>query len=85
MYVDGVGSCRINADVIRGLIDENYRGPVGVIVKVESDISCGFLLKRGTRIAQMQIVEVPETEIVDVDSLSDTDRGDGGFGSTGTK
>lgn len=81
---------RIDGDVIRGLIDEDYRGNVGVILNVASmgcplDEDNYFVLKKGTRIAQMQIVEVPQVELVEVDELSETDRGEGGFGSTGAK
>ena len=81
---------RIDGDVIRGLIDEDYRGNVGVILNVASmgcplDEDNYFVLLKGTRIAQMQIIEVPQVELVEVDELSDTDRGEGGFGSTGTK
>lgn len=76
---------RLDADVIRGLVDENYRGDVGVIVRVHEPFTLGerLIIKKGTRIAQMQIVEVPQVELVKVEELSDTDRGNGGFGSTG--
>lgn len=78
---------RVDADVTRGLIDCDYRGNVGVIIYVKGDLSVGttYTLLKGTRIAQMQIIEVPQVELVEVDELSDTDRGEGGFGSTGTK
>lgn len=78
---------RIPADVIRGLIDSNYRGNVGVIVNYPRAYGkqFGWILKKGTRIAQMQIVEVPEIELIESEELSDTDRGESGFGSTGTK
>lgn len=76
---------RLDADVVRGLVDENYRGNVGVIVRVHEPFTLGerLIIKKGTRIAQMQIVEVPQVELVEVEELSDTDRGNGGFGSTG--
>lgn len=74
---------RINADVLRGLIDSNYRGNVGVIIKVD-DYHDKMIIKKGTRIAQMQIVPVPEVTLEEADELSDTDRGEGGFGSTNT-
>lgn len=80
-----VPNARINADVIRGLIDEDYRGVVGVIIQVHDDLIGRTILKKGTRIAQMQIVEVPQVELVEVDKLSETDRGEGGFGSTGAR
>lgn len=83
--VEDVFETRIDADIIRGLIDENYRGSVGAIIKVDDEY-CVYhkcILKKGTRIAQMQIVEVPQVELIEVDELSDTDRGEGGFGSSG--
>lgn len=78
---------RVDGDVIRGLIDEDYRGNVGVIVKAtfKSKPYERHVIKKGTRIAQMQIVEVPQVELIEVEELSETDRGDGGFGHTGTK
>lgn len=75
---------RIDADVIRGLIDSDYRGSVGVIIKI-NEMHDEIRFKKGTRIAQMQIVEVPQVELIEVDELSDTDRGEGGFGHTGTR
>lgn len=76
---------RIPADVVRGLVDSNYRGNVGVIINYPRPYGKTFrwVLKKGTRVAQMQIVEVPEVELVESDILSETDRGAGGFGSTG--
>ena len=84
-----VSTVRVDGDVLRGLIDSDYRGNVGVILKIDNiaNYSDEFqqILKKGTRIAQMQIVEVPQVELIEVDELSDTDRGEGGFGSTGSK
>lgn len=73
---------RIDADVVRGLIDSDYRGSVGVIIKINEQHD-EIRFKKDTRIAQMQIVEVPQVELIEVEELSDTDRGEGGFGSTG--
>ena len=78
------GMERLNADVVRGLIDSNYRGNVGVIINVPCHFSGKRTLVKGTRIAQMQIVPVPLVDLVEVDVLSETDRGEGGFGHTGT-
>ena len=64
-----------------GTIDADYRGEVQVIL-----INHGaepFLVERGMRIAQLVIVPVARTGIVEVDTLDDTPRGTGGFGSTG--
>lgn len=71
---------RADADVIYGLIDENYRGCVGVIV---NNNDRPFMLDTGTRIAQMVIRQVPETTFIEVSDLADSERGEGGFGSTG--
>lgn len=75
---------RIDADVIRGLIDSDYRGSVGVIIKI-NEMHDEIRFKKGTRIAQMQIVEVPQVELIEVEELSETDRGEGGFGHTGAR
>ena len=64
-----------------GTIDSDYRGEVKAIL-----INHGaepFLIKRGTKIAQMVIARHEQAEIVESDSLSDSARGAGGFGSTG--
>lgn len=78
---------RINADVIRGLVDAGYRGEVRVILKVNEmpPPFVRYVIKKGTRIAQMQIVEVPPVELIEVEELSETDRGEGGIGHTGTR
>lgn len=69
-----------NADVIVGKIDSDYRESVGVIVN--NNDTREFYIKAGTCIAQMTIYRVPETEFVEVEELSETER-KGGFGSTG--
>ena len=78
---------RINADVITGLIDEKYRGSLGVLLYSQYSHYYGnyykrVYLKKGTRIAQMQIVSVPDIEIVETDELDITDDRGGGFGHT---
>lgn len=66
-----------------GTIDADFRGEVGVILANMS--SDEFVVENGERIAQMVIAKHERAEWVEVASLSDTDRGAGGFGSTGTK
>ena len=64
-----------------GTIDSGYRGDVGVIL-----INLGeedFEIKKGDKIAQIVIAPVTVAEIVETDVIDDTDRGEGGFGSTG--
>ena len=75
---------RIDAEVMTGLIDEKYRNCLGVLLNFH--LYEGFYkriyLKKGTRIAQMQIVAVPDTEMVEADELDMTDDRGGGFGHT---
>ena len=66
-----------------GTIDAGYRGEVGVIMFNHGPEE--FTIKRGDRIAQMVIAELPVVELEVVNALSDSDRGEGGFGSTGRK
>ena len=63
-----------------GVIDSDYRGEVGFIGEGK-DIA--WLVAKGERIAQMIIKKDEDVELVEVDELSDTERGVGGFGSTG--
>lgn len=65
-----------------GTIDADYRGEVGVILMNLGDAP--FQVERGMRIAQMVIAPAPQAAFRAVESLDDTERGAGGFGSTGT-
>ena len=64
-----------------GTIDAGYRGEVGVILANFG--AEPFAVRKGDRIAQMVIAPVTFAEIVETDSIDETDRGAGGFGSTG--
>ena len=64
-----------------GVIDSGYRGPI--MLKFASPIGAGVYLA-GDRVGQIMILPYPEIEYVEVNQLSDSDRGSGGFGSTGT-
>ncbi|MFN3138265.1 MAG: dUTP diphosphatase [Allomuricauda sp.] len=66
-----------------GTIDADYRGNVGVILINLSNED--FTVENGERIAQMVIAKHERAVWVEVEALSETDRGEGGFGSTGTK
>ena len=66
-----------------GTIDAGYRGEVGIIMYNHGKET--FVIKRGERIAQMVISELPDVTLHCVDELSESGRGAGGFGSTGTK
>ena len=72
---------RHNADALMGTIDTDYRGEIKIIVKNDEDIE--FFLENGQRIAQLVISPVFIGEVEMVDNLDDTERGEGGFNSTG--
>lgn len=66
-----------------GTIDSDYRGEVQIIL-----INHGYknyYINHGDRIAQAVLTPVVQAEFIEVNELSETDRGDGGFGSTGNK
>ena len=66
-----------------GTIDADYRGEIKVIL-----INLGqesFKIEKGLRIAQMVVCPVMQAQLKEVDDLNETERGKGGFGSTGTK
>ena len=64
-----------------GTVDADYRGEIGVLLINHGDAP--FPIRRGERIAQMVIASVVRAELVPAAALSATDRGSGGFGSTG--
>lgn len=64
-----------------GTVDEGYRGEIGVILINHGKSS--FKVTQGMKIAQMVIMPVVRVEVEEVDKLSHTSRGTGGFGSTG--
>ncbi len=66
-----------------GTIDADYRGEVGVILINLSNEH--FLINNGERIAQLVFAKVEQAQWTEVEILSDTARGEGGFGSTGVK
>ena len=66
-----------------GTIDADYRGEIGVILVNLSNED--FIIENGERIAQLVIAKHERAEWVEVEELSDTSRGAGGFGSTGVK
>ena len=66
-----------------GTIDSDYRGEVGVILQNHSKNV--FSIHKGDRIAQMVFCPINQTEWIEVDNISNTERGEGGFGSTGVK
>lgn len=80
-YDEDNNGYRIDADVILGLIDSDYRNEVGVILHVKDEIvkTKKLFLKRDQAISQLNFIFVPQTEFVVTDELDKTDR-IGGFG-----
>ena len=68
--------------VLAGVIDSGYRGEVGVVLKNLGDAPVE--ITKNMRIAQMLIQPVVRAHLEEVDQLDETDRGDTGFGSSGT-
>lgn len=64
-----------------GTIDSDYRGTIGIILFNAGSVS--FQVKNGDRIAQMVLQKVPIVNWIAVDNFDETERGSGGFGSTG--
>ncbi|KAG2213368.1 hypothetical protein INT47_009041 [Mucor saturninus] len=68
-------------DTGAGVIDADYRGPVGVVMFNFSKVD--YEVKRGDRIAQLIIEKISTPDVLEVESLEESARGAGGFGSTG--
>lgn len=66
-----------------GVIDSDYRGCLGV--KLTNSGTKEFIVEKGDRIAQGMIIKYDRTSFVEVEELSETERGESGFGSTGVK
>ncbi len=65
-----------------GTIDSDYRGEIKIILFNFSEED--FVIKRGDRIAQLVIAKVYRAKLNEAENLNESDRGDGGFGHTGT-
>jgi dUTP pyrophosphatase len=68
---------------LAGVVDSGYRGEIGIVL-----INLGkedFKITKGDRIAQIIIQPILQPEIIEVENLEESDRGTGGFGSTGIK
>ena len=66
-----------------GVIDSDYRGEI--LVALHNHSNSPQIIENGERIAQLVITPYIQAEFIEADALSDTERSDGGFGSTGTK
>jgi dUTP pyrophosphatase len=68
-------------DVGAGVVDYDYRGNVGVILFNHGEED--FVVRKGDRVAQLILERIVTPDVVECDDLDDTERGAGGFGSTG--
>lgn len=66
-----------------GTIDADYRGDIGVVIINLSDRD--FVVNDGERIAQLVIARYEQAELIEVEVLDETERGEGGYGHTGVK
>jgi dUTP pyrophosphatase len=69
-------------DIGAGVVDEDYRGNLGVVMFNHADVD--FTVAKGDRIAQLICERIFYPQLEECTSLTDTQRGAGGFGSTGT-
>lgn len=83
MLGGGDSTRRFDADVLLGTIDEDYTGNIGVIIK--SYEQRPFMIGKHTKIAQLVVSGYVAEPLEVVSVLPQTDRGDGGFGHTGSK
>ena len=76
-------------DTMAGVIDSSYRGEIGVILRNHSvateEDTGAFIINRGDRIAQMIPERISQEHFIFVSALDDSERGEGGFGSTGVR
>ncbi|GBC06096.1 hypothetical protein RclHR1_06610019 [Rhizophagus clarus] len=64
-----------------GVVDADYRGPVGVILFNHGDVD--YQVNEGDRVAQLVLERISTPDVVEVEELDETERGNRGFGSTG--
>ena len=74
-------SGRVDITVYLGTIDNAYRGEIGIMVRNDSDFP--IVIPKGIKLAQLVLEKIYQCNFEEVDSLDETDRGEGGFGSTG--
>lgn len=77
------GNSKHGVDVCIGTVDEDYRGEV--MACVVNNLGEGLAVEKGSRVCQMKIQKAEQFKFVEVEELSETERGQGGFGHTGNK
>ena len=83
IYSRSSSFAKLGLTIVPLIVDSDYRGEVMVFARYEGRYPSYQLIKKGQRIAQFKIERLEPTEIVEVNELSQTERGTGGFGSTG--
>ena len=74
---------KLGLTIVPLIVDSDYRGEVLVFARYDGRCPGYRMIEKGQRIAQFKIERLEQTEIVEVDELSQTERGTGGYGSTG--
>jgi dUTP pyrophosphatase len=74
---------RADITVYLGTVDQGYRNEVGIMVKNEEDFP--VIIPKGVKLAQMVLEQIHQCKFEEVDEVSETERGLGGFGSTGSR
>jgi len=74
---------RADITVYLGTVDQGYRNEVGIMVKNEEDFP--VIIPKGVKLAQMVLEQICQCKFEEVDEVSETERGLGGFGSTGSR
>lgn len=82
LICDRGGMARKGLHTLAGVVDSDYRGDVCVmLLNVGTSV---YLVSKGDRIAQLLVIPCPQMDVVEVDELDETERGEGRFGSTGS-
>jgi len=83
MVTDKSGLASKGIVVVGGIIDSTYRGEINVVMSYHGSLFPGYEFKKGDKIAQIIFLPVVTANFVEFNYLSETERGDRGFGSTG--
>ena len=82
MVRSSVGKAGVSLANAVGVIDSDYRGEIKLCLAYTAG-NGGYYILKGDKVAQLVVIPAPWFDLIEVDALSSTDRGDGGFGSTG--
>lgn len=83
IYSRSSSFAKLGLTIVPLIVDSDYRGEAMVFARYEERYPGYRLIKRGDRIAQFKIEKLVETDLMAVSELSETERGTGGYGSTG--